>query len=87
MLLELRTHAVFSATKQMKRIQGHHAEKVLSQWEKGAKCNFKSTAKYMKDVSFSWNEMLLQCRRQIFMVRAFFAEQVMLSFNARESLV
>ncbi len=23
MLLELRTHAVFSATKQMKRIQGH----------------------------------------------------------------
>ncbi len=30
------------------------------------------TLKYMKDVSFSWNEMLLQCRRQIFMFRAFF---------------
>ncbi len=27
LLLELRTHAVFSATKQMKRIQGHDAEK------------------------------------------------------------
>ncbi len=27
MLLELRTHAVFSATKQMKRIQGPHDEK------------------------------------------------------------
>ncbi len=30
MLLELRTHAVFSATKQMKRMQGHDAEKLLS---------------------------------------------------------
>ncbi len=35
MLLELRTHAVFSATKQMKRIKATDAEKLLSQWEKG----------------------------------------------------
>ncbi len=34
------------------------AEKLLSQWEKVAKCNFKSKLKYMKYVSFSWNEML-----------------------------
>ncbi len=39
------TNAVFSATKQMKRIQGHGCWKVLSQWEKGAKCNFKSKLK------------------------------------------
>ncbi len=35
------TNAVFSATKQMKRMQGQDAEKLLSQWEKVAKCNFK----------------------------------------------
>ncbi len=55
-MLELRTHAVFSATKQMKRMQGHGCWKVLSQCEKGAKCNFKSKLKYMKDVFFmKWN--------------------------------
>ncbi len=32
------TNAVFSATKQMKEMQGDDAEKVLSQWEKVAKC-------------------------------------------------
>ncbi len=31
------------------------AEKLLSHWEKVAKCNFKSKVKYMKDFSFSWN--------------------------------
>ncbi len=30
------------------------------------------TLKYMKDVSFSWMKCYLQCRRQIFMFRAFF---------------
>ncbi len=53
----LRTNAVFSATKQMKRMQGHGCWRA-SQWEKVAKCNFKIKLKYMKDVSFSWNEML-----------------------------
>ncbi len=52
------TNAVFSATKQMKRSKAKDAEKLLSQWEKVAKCNFKSKAQVMKDVSFSWNEML-----------------------------
>ncbi len=49
----------------MKRMQGKDAEKLLSQWEKVAKCNFKSKAQVHEIVSFSWNEMLLQCRRQI----------------------
>ncbi len=62
---------VFSATKQMKRMQGKDAEKLLSQWEKLLNAILSVTLKYMKDVSFSWNEMLLQCRRQIFMFRAF----------------
>ncbi len=44
------------------------AEKVLSQWEKVAKCNFKSTLKYMKDVSFSWNEMLFAMQKTDFHV-------------------
>ncbi len=39
------TNAVFSATKQMKRIKATDAEKLLSQWEKVAKCNFKSKLK------------------------------------------
>ncbi len=67
MLLELlRTHAVFSATKQMKRIQGHGCWKVLSQWEKVAKCNFKSKAQ-VHERSFHEMKCYLQCRRQIFM--------------------
>ncbi len=39
------------------------AEKLLSQWVKVAKCNFKSKAQDMKDVSFSWNEMLFSIHR------------------------
>ncbi len=49
---------MFSATKQWRESKATDAEKLLSQWEKVAKCNFKSKLKYMKDVSFSWNEML-----------------------------
>ncbi len=41
----------------MKRIQGHGCWKA-SQWEKVAKCILRVRLKYMKDVSFSWNEML-----------------------------
>ncbi len=44
------------------------AEKLLSQWEKVAKCNFKSKAQVHERCFFS-HEMkcYLQCRRQIFM--------------------
>ncbi len=65
------TNAVFSATKQMKRMQGQGCWKVLSQWEKGAKCNFKSTAQVMKDVSF-WNEMLFAMQKTDFHVLELF---------------
>ncbi len=33
-----------------------------------AKCNFKSKLKYMKDVSFSWNEMLFAMQKTDFHV-------------------
>ncbi len=72
MLLELRTHAVFSATKQMKRIKATDAEKVLSQWEKGAKCNFKSTAQVYERCFFSWNEMLFAMQKTDFHVLELF---------------
>ncbi len=52
----LRTNAVFSATKQMKRIQGHGCWKA-SQWEKVAKCNFKIKAQVHERCFFlmKWN--------------------------------
>ncbi len=59
------------------------AQKLISQWEKVAKCNFKSKAQ-VHEKCFS-NEMnsFLQCRRQIFMSLSFFAEKVILSLNAQ----
>ncbi len=71
MLLELRTHAVFSATKQMKRMQGHGCWKA-SQWEKGAKCNFKSTAQVHERCFFSWNEKLFAMQKTDFHVLELF---------------
>ncbi len=39
------------------------AEKLLSQWEKVGLCNLGVKLKYMKDVSFSWNEMLFAMQK------------------------
>ncbi len=41
----------------MKRIQGHGCWKLLSQWEKVAKCNFKSNAQVHERYFFlmKWN--------------------------------
>ncbi len=49
------------------------AEKLLSQWEKVAKCNFKSNAQVHERCFFlmKWN-VICNGRRQIFMFRAFF---------------
>ncbi len=66
------TNAVFSATKQWRECKAKDAEKLLSQWEKVAKCNFRVKLKYMKYVSFSWNEMYLQCRKTDFDVLELF---------------
>ncbi len=66
------TNAVFSATKQMKRMQGDGCWKVLSQWEKGAKCNFKSTAQVHERCFFLWNEMLFAMQKTDFHVLELF---------------
>ncbi len=61
------TNAVFSATKQMKRMQGQGCWKASFSVRESAKCNFKSKLKYMKYVSFSWNEMLFAMQKTDFM--------------------
>ncbi len=55
----------------MKRMQGHGCWKASFSVREVAKCNFKSKLKYMKDVSFSWNEMLFAMQKTDFHVRAF----------------
>ncbi len=40
------------------------AEKLLSQWKKVSKCNFKSKAQVHEDVSFSWNENVI-CNAEV----------------------
>ncbi len=65
------TNAVFSATKQ-RECKAKDAEKLLSQWEKGAKFNFKIKAQVHEDVSFSWNEMLFAMQKTDFHVLELF---------------
>ncbi len=68
MLLELRTLMLcLVQLSKWRECKAKDAEKLLSQWEKGAKFNFKIKLKYMKDVSFHEMKCYLQCRRQIFM--------------------
>ncbi len=62
------TNAVFSATKQMKRMQGQDAEKLLLSERKLLNAILRVTLKYMKDVSFSWNEMLFAMQKTDFHV-------------------
>ncbi len=47
------TNSVFSATKQIVRmLRPQMLKNILSQWEKVAKCNFKSKAQVHENVSF-----------------------------------
>ncbi len=48
-----------------------YAEKLLSQWEKVAKCNFKSKAQVHK-IYFLWNEMLFAMQKTDFHVLELF---------------
>ncbi len=65
------TNAVFSATKQMKRMQGHGCWKASFSERKLLNAILRVKLKYMKDVSSHEMKCYLQCRRQIFMFRAF----------------
>ncbi len=53
----LRTNAVFSATSKWRECKATDAEKLLSE-RKLLNAILRLKLKYMKDVSFSWNEML-----------------------------
>ncbi len=82
------TNSVFSATKQIMRMRGPQtAQKLLSQWEKVAKCNFKSKAQVHEKCSSNEMNSFLQCRRQIFMSLSFFAEKVILELKCTKSLL
>ncbi len=88
MLLELRTLMLcLVQLSKWRECKAKDAEKLLSQWEKGAKCNFKIKAQVHEDVSFSWNEMLFAMQKTDFHVLELFAEQVMLELQCTESLV
>ncbi len=65
---------MFSATKQMKRMHGHGCWKASSQWEKVANAILRVKLKYMKDVSFSWNEMLFAMQKTDFHVLELFCK-------------
>ncbi len=63
------TNALFSATKQKKRKQGHRCWKAsLSVREKLVYAILGVKLKYMKDVSFLWNEMLFAMQKTYFHV-------------------
>ncbi len=61
------TNAVFSATKQMKRMQGQGCWKASFSVREVAKCNFKSKAQVHEMFLSHEMKCYLQCRRQIFM--------------------
>ncbi len=62
------------------------AEKLLSQWEKVLNAILRVTLKYMKDVSFSWNEMLFAMQKTDFHVLELFCRAIMLELQCTESL-
>ncbi len=70
MMLELRTLMMcLVQLSKWRECKAKDAEKLLSQWEKVAKSQIlRVTLKYMKDVSFSWNEMLFAMQKTDFHV-------------------
>ncbi len=73
MLLELRTLMLcLVQLSKWRECKAKDAEKLLSQWEKGAKSILRLKLKYMKDVSFSWNEMLFAMQKTDFHVLELF---------------
>ncbi len=69
------TNAVFSATSKWRECKAKDAESFFLS-ERKVLINFKIKLKYMKDVSFSWNEMLFAMQKTDFHVLELFAEQV-----------
>ncbi len=73
LMLELRTLMLcLVQLSKWRECKAKDAEKLLSQWEKVAKCNFKSKAQVHENVSFSWNEMLFAMQKTDFHVLELF---------------
>ncbi len=68
------TNAVFSATKQMRECKAKDAEKLLSQWEKGAKFNFKIKAQVYERCFFFMKWMLFAMQKTDFHVLELFLQ-------------
>ncbi len=70
------------------RMRGTRCSKASSQWEKVAKCNFKSKAQLHEKCFFlmKWS-CSLQCRRQIFTEFELFCRKSYLELNCTKSLV
>ncbi len=72
----------------LRECESTDAQKLLSQSEKVAKCNFKSKAQLHEKLFFLMKlTVFLQCRRQHFMSLSFFAEKVILELNCTKSLL
>ncbi len=73
MLLELRTLMLcLVQLSKWRECKAKDAEKLLSQWEKGAKFNFKIKAQVHERCFFSWNEMLFAMQKTDFHVLELF---------------
>ncbi len=66
--LELLRTLMLCLVQLSKRRESKAAEKLLSQWEKVVYAIIRVKLKYMKDVSFSWNEMLFAMQKTYFHV-------------------
>ncbi len=64
-------------------MQGQDAEKLLSQWEKLLNAILRVKLKCMKDVSFSWNEMLFAMQKTDFHVLELFCRASHLELQAQ----
>ncbi len=71
----------------LRECESTDAQKLLSQSEKVAKCNFKSKLNSMKMFLSNGMNCFLQCRRQHFMSLSFFAEKVILELKCTKSLL
>ncbi len=79
------TNSVFSANK---RMWGHRCSKASSQWEKVAKCNFKSKAQEHEKCFFLMKlTVLCNAEDRFSRVWAFLQKKVILELNCTKSLV
>ncbi len=61
------TNAVFCATKQLRELKAMDGESFFLSERKFLNAILRVKLKYMKDVSFSWNEMLFAMQKTVFM--------------------